>query len=177
LVALRTILCRVGLALGLGIALATFLLYVCAHYVWWEYTSAQHRPAYHSMELAILGLAEKCPANLTDEEWALCICCTWNLHSNYGGKDNIPAAELERLAAELRIKTSEGATLETIDWFWDEYARSAPQAASYNRWRPTSPASLASAPRGDYECSLKWWRSEYHRRSSVAVRRLPKRPQ
>src|SRR5689334_315753 len=59
----------------------------------------QHLRAYKKMELAILGLASRCPADVSEDEWAHCIGCTWNLHCNYGGRDFIAPSELERIAA------------------------------------------------------------------------------
>ena len=152
---------------GIGFAFAfTTLLCGLSFIVTWGYELARHPHVYQSMELAILKLAEKRPANVTDEQWAHCLGCTWNLHVNYGGRSYIPTAELERIIAELDVKISDGTTLATIDWFWDEYMRSAPSACNYERYRPTSPAQLASAPSGgNLLYPLSWWRSEYKRRT------------
>ena len=148
---------------AIGFALAfTTLLCGLAFIVTWGHEHARYPHVYQSMELAILKLAQKRPANLTDGQWANCIGCTWNLHGNYGGRSYIPTAELERIVAELDVKISDGATLATIDWLWDEYQRSAPSARHYECWRPTTPAQLESAARGG---NLSSWKSEYERRT------------
>jgi hypothetical protein len=56
--------------------------------------------------LAFAVMALCIGVDLTANQWAFCIECTWNLLSNYG--HNISTADLDRISAELRVKIQAG---------------------------------------------------------------------
>ena len=156
---------RVGMILVAVLVVALPCGYFCMR----AYPYHRHRRVSDRMEIAIARLAFNRPEALTDDQWAHCIFWTWNLHDNFGSvPDFIPTADLERILAEFEAKIDAGPNRATIDWLWDEYYRSAPNAHGYEKYRPTLPNNLADIEPGSYDDdnSLSWWRSEYDRLTS-----------
>ncbi|MBN1908424.1 MAG: hypothetical protein JW818_01680 [Pirellulales bacterium] len=138
----------------------------CVYFGTKFYRYYRHSRVSDRMKAAITRLAFYRPDDLTDDQWAHCIFWTWNLHGNYGVvPDFIPTADLERMVTEFEAKIDEGPNRATIDWLWDEYYRSAPNAHNYEQFRPTLPNNLADLEAGVYDddYSLSWWRSEHER--------------
>ena len=128
-------------AIGYCLLGALFLLlaFLAGFIAFNAYKFHRHRAVSEKMDLAILRLSVKCPAGLTEVQWAYCVSWTWNLHVNYGGVPGyLPTDHLDRIADELNHRIDRGADLSTIDWIWDEYIRAYPRVRAYNHYRPTS---------------------------------------
>jgi hypothetical protein len=121
-----------------------------------------HSAAAKRMDRAIARLADKCPAGLTDDQWAYCIVWTWNLNSNYGHFNFVPTEDLLRIEEELQRRIDAGADVATIDWIWDEYVRAYPRAANYEHFRPTDGRNKADFEAGAHDgYPLSFWRTMY----------------
>ena len=80
------------------------------------YPLFRHRPVADRMDLAILRLAEDCPPELTEDQWAYCVAWTWNLHCNYGLFPNyVSTSDLDLIEQELQQRLDNGADLATIE--------------------------------------------------------------
>jgi hypothetical protein len=115
------------------------------------------------MSLTILSLAERRPPELTEDQWAYCILWTWNLHSNYSSfASYISTDDLERIEKGLRERTKSEVSLETIDWFWDEYTGANSKVANYDHFRPTAPENRADFEAGAHGGNpLSGWQQDY----------------
>jgi hypothetical protein len=115
------------------------------------------------MDVAVLRLAEHCPAELTDDQWAYCVMWTWNLHRNFGTSHTyVPTRDLARIERELQTRIDNGVDLATIDWIWDHYIQSYPRARNYDHYRPTAPHNKEAFEAGHHGGNpLSQWRADY----------------
>ena len=150
------------------IAVAGFVPLVLVLIGVWFYLSQvaphqRHRNVADRMSLTILSLAEKRPAELTEDQWAFCILGGWNLHSNYGLiPEYVPTADLERIEKQFRVKIDQGVDVSLFDWLWDEYIRAYPGASFYNHWRPTADHNREAFDSGDHSGNpLSEWQQRY----------------
>jgi hypothetical protein len=136
---------------------------------WFVYESAAQRRWYRQVEYQILRLAPKPPADATPEQWAVCVTWVWNLHSNYGQASYFPEEKRAPFLRELQQRVDGPVTFDTIDWFWDEYARCATPAANYSHFRPNTAEmredggihpALSAEP-------LEFWIAELRRREQA----------
>lgn len=147
-----------GLRLALVLIVLASVVY-CGHF---KYRFHRHSRADDRMKIAITHLSLNRPDDLTDDQWAYCILWTWNLHCNYGYFSYIPTGELERIVEEFEAKSEAGPSLETIDWLWDEYMRTAPRAAHFEHFRPTSPGNRSEFEDGAHGGNpLSSWQANY----------------
>ena len=118
-----------------------------------------HLRWYRHVELLILKLAPRCPADVTPAQWANCLSWTWNLHTNYGPSEYFGPRLQQPFAAEFERRLEGPVGLDTIDWIWDEFARCAPRSIGYNRYRPTTPQALSDVAEGRTgpDSPLEWW--------------------
>ena len=107
-----------------------------------SYKAYVHSRWRRHVELLILRLAPKRPADVTSEDWAHCLIWTWNLHANYGYFGCIADDQREPLVREFERLLDEPVTLNSIDQIWDEYIRRNPRANAYLRFRPMIPKML-----------------------------------
>jgi hypothetical protein len=152
---------------GLLLIAALFVLGFAGAIGWFIHKVEVHRRWYHRVEYLILQLAPKRPADVTPEQWAMCLLHTWNLHTNYGGLEYFPEEAREPFAAEFERHLQEPVTLKTIDQIWDDYTRFAPRSKGYMRYLPTTPSMLEEAEilvqnGGDY--LLDEWLNRLERR-------------
>jgi hypothetical protein len=112
---------------------------------WVIYKATVHKNWYHRVDHLILQLAPKHPADVTPEQWAMCLHHTWNLHTNYGGLGYFPEEAREPFAAEFERHLKEPVSLTTIDQIWNDYTRFCPRSKGYMRYLPTTPAMLGEA--------------------------------
>jgi hypothetical protein len=111
----------------------------------------RHRQFCDEARQVILSLLPRKPAHLTPEQWNCVVGWTINgLHNTVGATPDLPPAELDRVFAELLMRTSrETVDLATIDWIWDQIVRLAPNGQNYSdRFRPTTPERLADFKEG-----------------------------
>ena len=123
----------------------------------------RHRKVADRMSLTILSLAEKRPAELTEDQWAFCVMWAWNLHNNYGlVPEYVPTAELERIETHFRVKIDQGVDVRLFDWLWDEYIQAYPGASFYNHWRPSADHNREAFGSGNHSGNpLSEWQQRY----------------
>jgi len=131
----------------------------CAALVLWYHVllpAQLHQKAYRQVEVALLKLSTKRPADVSKGQWVGCLMHTWNLHTNFG--PFLELHDLEALASELDEAVDGPVTLETIDWIWNQFLqRSHGGSTRYDTaYRPTKMIDLG------YDGSeLRWWLERY----------------
>jgi hypothetical protein len=101
------------------------------------YRAIRHQQARAEMETAITRLAMRCPPDIADEQWEICIFWTRKLHEDYGENGYAPTDDLERITRQLNNRLEVGPDVSTIDWLWDQYIEMDPRAAAYEKVRAT----------------------------------------
>ena len=123
----------------LGIIVCIWAFSIALAFGWQSYRAQVHRKWEQRVEILILRLARKRPADVTPEYWTKCVQWTRMLHGEYGGISYFPAEARESLIRDLERHLAEPVNVQTIDAIWDDYARHAPKAAGYLTFRPTTP--------------------------------------
>src|SRR5205809_765970 len=82
---------------------------------WLVYISQVQRQWHEHVELLILRLTPRRPADLTEAQWAHCIFWTWNLHANYGHWSYFPMDQRDAFVTDFERHLSETVTVNTID--------------------------------------------------------------
>jgi hypothetical protein len=122
----------------LGLTVCISAVGTAVSFAWLVYRAEVHRHWERRVQVLILRLARKRPADVTPEYWTKCVVWTLQLHGQYGNLSYFPSAGRQPLIRDLERRLAEPVTVHTIDDVWDDYVRHAPKARPYLIYRPTA---------------------------------------
>ncbi|VTR93265.1 Uncharacterized protein OS=Rhodopirellula europaea SH398 GN=RESH_04568 PE=4 SV=1 [Gemmata massiliana] len=129
-------------------ALATGFVLACAG-CWYEY-QWRHREFCRAVDSELKTLANKCPPDVTRQQWRNVVGWTLNDFRGWLAKStHIRQEDRGRFLTELRDRLSGPVDLGTVDWLYDELERLTSRFGPPFFWRPTTPERLRQFEGGE----------------------------
>ena len=86
------------------------------------------------LDAVVRNLAKHQPLSMTNEQWAIAVGWTTNLHCN-SLVSHADAVAIRSLREQLQKRMENEVGMETIGWIWDSYAKLTTAGRRYQRFR------------------------------------------
>jgi hypothetical protein len=126
---------------------------VAAFGYWYRNTFVPRRQSDRIDEL-IGSLAARRPAGITRGQWSSAVGWTHNLHHNSLLMFQTDVATMAAFEKRLQTRLDGKVDMETIDWIWNEYAKTCPGGESYQRCKPLMLEEMARVGPNDVRLGM-----------------------
>jgi hypothetical protein len=102
-------------------------------YYWIDRTIQEPKRLVSQFHASILSLIDKCPSNMTKDQWEHAVHCTNHLPGECLLPGSANMDDLRRFQRELQERVKGNADMNLIFWIWDESAKMSPAGMRYKQ--------------------------------------------